>query len=304
MAEIRLEDLTGFAVDLGGTKIAAAAIIRGEVMDVVTRRTEGDAGPSHLVAELASITREIGFETGQTMGVAVAGRLDSQGMWSAVNTSILKNLSDLPLAQALQDSLGSGVVALNDTQAAAIGEHRYGAGQKVGAMAYLTVSTGISAGLVLNGVPLRSPNGLLGHVGFMTSKSGTRACGSGRRATFESIASGRAMEARASETGHGTVTSESIFECARAGVDWADGLIDSSSAAIAELCANLTAGLGIERVVLGGGVGLAEGYLARVKQHLLAEPELFRPDIIPADLGKNSALFGALSVAVERKGAS
>lgn len=299
-----LEDLSGFAVDLGGTKVAAATIKNGQVVEVLMRRTNGVAGPLHLVSELVEISRQIGFKAGDPIGVAVAGRLDAQGLWSAVNASILKGLSDVPLARRLQDSLGSGVASLNDTRAAVIGEYHYGAGQGCSALAYLTVSTGISAGLMLNGVPLASPNGLLGHVGFMTSKRGRRKCGSGRYGTFESIASGRALEARAAELGHGQVEAVNIFESAAADVEWAQELLEDSAAAIAELCANLATGLGIERVVLGGGVGLAPGYLGLVNKYLLDEPDVFRPQIVPAGLEKNSALLGALSVAVDRKASS
>ncbi|MDE9451909.1 ROK family protein [Aliiroseovarius sp. Z3] len=301
MSTHSIDELTGFAVDLGGTKIAAAAIENGTVTDVLVRRTDGNAGPLKLVSELADISRQIGFKDGDPIGVAVAGRLDAKGLWSAVNKSILTDLDEQPLAEKLGQHLGSGVVALNDTQAAAIGEYRYGAAKCTGAAAYLTVSTGISAGVVLNGVPLQSPNGLLGHVGFMTSRHGTRRCGSGRTGTFESIASGRAIEAKATELGFGSITSERIFECAASREEWAQQLIEESSAAIAELCANLAASMGIERVVLGGGVGLAPGYLELVKTHLLDEPALFRPEIVHSGLGKHSALFGALSVAIDRK---
>lgn len=295
-----LKDLSGFAVDLGGTKVAVAAVHNGAVTQVVVGRTKGSAGPQQLVSEMAQILDDIGFVTGQPVGVAVAGRLDSRGQWSAVNPKILQGLSNFPLAQNLGEHLGAGAAALNDTKAAAIGEYRYGAGQGSEAMAYLTVSTGISAGLVLNGVALDSPNGLLGHVGFMTSKQGAQPCGSGRVGTFESIASGRAIALRAAQGGHGTPDAVGVFESAAAGATWAQELIDDSSATIADLCANLAAGLGIECVVLGGGVGLADGYIDRIKSHLSQEPELFQPRIVPAGLGKNSALFGALSVAVER----
>lgn len=304
MPSPNLEDLSGFAVDLGGTKVAAAAVENGQVVEVLVRRTNGEAGPQQLVSELVEISRQIGFKAGEPIGVAVAGRLDAQGLWSAVNTSILKGLSGLPLAKRLHDSLGSGVVSLNDTRAAAIGEYHYGAGQGCAAFAYLTVSTGISVGLMLNGMPLESPNGLLGHVGFMTSKRGIRKCGSGRYGTFESIASGRAIEAHAAELGHGQVDAVSVFKSAAAGAEWAQDLVEESAEAIAELCADLAAGLGIERVVLGGGVGLAPCYLDLVKKYLLDEPVLFRPQVVAAGLEKNSALFGALSVAIDRKATS
>lgn len=287
-------------MDLGGTKIAAAAIENGKLTNVIVRCTDGHAGPMQLVCDLADIARQIGFKDGDPIGVAVAGRLDCAGLWSAVNKSILADLNEQPLAARLGHYLGSGVVALNDTQAAAIGEYRFGAARHSGAAAYLTVSTGVSAGIVLDGVPLQSPNGLLGHIGFMTSRHGTRSCGSGRTGTFESIASGRAIEAKAAELGFANLTCEHIFDRAASGEKWARTLIDQSGAAIAELCASLVAGWGIERVILGGGIGLAPGYLDLVQTHLRQEPELFRPEIVRSSLGKHSALFGAVSVAIER----
>ena len=233
----------------------------------------------------------------------MAGLLDERGRWSAVNKSILKNLNDMPLTERLRARFGMRCSVLNDTRAAAYGEHRFGAGRSSSSMAYLTVSTGISAGFVIDHQLLRSPNGLLGHVGFMTSMKGSNACGSGRFGTFESIASGRSIEARAQALGHRGLDSRQIFQKADEGVHWAADLVDDACAAVAELCANLSASLGIELVVLGGGVGLSEGYLNRVANHLNAEPERFKPKLVSAGLGKNSGLLGALATAMERSGA-
>ncbi len=298
MVTCRLADLDGYAVDLGGTKLAAVSIVGGEVQDVLVRKTRSEDGPDVLVRDLAHISRAIGYTPGAPIGVAVAGKLDDHGLWSSVNHAILKDLDKLPLVKFLSDVLGAGVVALNDTQAAAIGEYRYGAGQGVPSLAYLTVSTGISAGFMLNGQPLHSANGMLGHVGAMVSRKGGRHCGCGRVGTYESIASGRAIEAMAAEIGHGDLSCGAVFEIARAGESWAQKLFEDACAAIAELCANLAAVLGVERIVLGGGVGMAEGFLAGVRRYLLEEPAQFRPDVVPAGLGKHSAMFGALSAAV------
>ncbi len=86
-----------------------------------------------------------------------------------------------------------------------------------------------------------------------------------------------------------------VFEHWRAGDDWAAEIIDISAAAVAEMCANLAATLGIDRVVLGGGIGLAEGYAEQIRHHLNAEPSLFRPDIVLALLGQDGVLLGALA---------
>lgn len=298
MVMCTLADLNGYAVDLGGTKLAAVSIVAGKVQDVLVRKTRSADGPDALVRDLAHISRDIGYTAGAPIGVAVAGKLDEHGLWSSVNHTILKDLNKLPLVDCLSNAMGPGVVALNDTQAAAIGEYRFGAGQGVASLAYLTVSTGISAGFMLNGQPLQSPNGMLGHVGAMVSRTGDRNCGCGRVGTYESIASGRAIEAMAAEQGYPGFACHQVFAAAAAGELWAQALMDNTCAAIAELCANLAAVLGVERVVLGGGVGLANDFLSGVRRHLSREPEQFQPQIVPAGLGKHSAMYGALSAAV------
>ena len=60
------------------------------------------------------------------------------------------------------------------------------------------------------------------------------------------------------------------------------------------MCADLTAILGIDRVVLGGGIGLVEGYAERVRLHLDSEPHIFRPKLVAAELGQDGVLLGAL----------
>ncbi|SFD35696.1 ROK family protein, partial [Tropicimonas isoalkanivorans] len=66
------------------------------------------------------------------------------------------------------------------------------------------------------------------------------------------------------------------------------------AASIARLCADLTAIFGLDRIAVGGSVGLADGYLPRVAGYLGKEPELFRVPLVPARLGQDSALLGAL----------
>ncbi|MBE1290855.1 MAG: ROK family protein [Rhodobacteraceae bacterium] len=299
-----LAELDGYAVDLGGTKLAAVSFERGEIQNILVRPTRSADGPATLVRDLAQISKDIGYKPGASIGVAVAGKLDAQGLWSSVNHAILKNLSKLPLSECLSEVLGAGVVALNDTQAAAIGEYRFGAGKGASSLAYLTVSTGVSAGFVLNGHALRSANGMLGHVGAMTSTKGSGSCGCGRVGTYESIASGRAMEAIARSLGHGELDCHQIFAARSAGEVWAQQIVEDACASIAELCANLTAILGVERVVLGGGVGLADGFLDTVKRHLSAEPAQFQPEIVSPLLGKHSAMYGVLSSAMANGAAS
>lgn len=287
-----MEPLSGFAVDLGGTKIAAARIERGQIVARATVPTDGRADATAQVQTIARLVREVGYFQGAPLGVAVAGRVDAAGHWHAVNRSTLSRIGGVPLAAMITDALGP-CRCLNDAAAAALAEAHLGAGRNLRNFAFVTVSTGIGAGLVLGGRLLDSTSGLAGHVGFSTTRHGTRRCGSGRIGTFESIASGRAM---AQAAGNG-MDARAICAAARDGQAWADEIVARSAAAVATLLADLTAILGLDGAAIGGSIGLSEGYVDRVATALQAEPVLFQIAVSRARLEAGAPLMGALLAA-------
>jgi N-acylmannosamine kinase len=290
--------LDGFAVDLGGTKIAAARIAGGQLVARHQVATDPDAALHGQIAAMAALLADLGHRPGVPLGVAVTGRLSRDGRWHAVNQGTLGAIAGAPLGTTLQAAFGAAR-AVNDAAAAAWAEARFGAGQGAENFLYLTASTGVGGGIVLGGRLLESANGLAGHVGFMGSRLGRGLCGSGRAATVEGIAAGRALAAAAAEAGHPGLDARGVFAASAAGEGWAEPLIERSAAALAGLIGDLTAALGLDRVALGGSIGLAPGYIGRVAGHLAAEPALFRPALVTADLGQDSALLGALALAVQ-----
>ncbi|MFV0358549.1 ROK family protein [Tropicimonas sp.] len=276
----------GFAVDLGGTKTALARIAAGRIEARLQFPTDRLAGISEQIDILARHLGQMGFRRDDRLGVAVSGRVDAAGNWYAVNSETLPQIGGEPLLGILRTSFGRNVSLMNDAAAAALAEATLGAGAGAGHFAYLTVSTGVGGGVVLDGRLLNSRNGLAGHVGFLSSPHGDACCGSGRTGTVESIASGRAI-ARLAGTGDSreAFASRSVRALAA---------IDRSAMAIARLCADLNAIFGLDRIAVGGSVGLAAGYLPRVSAHLDREPSLFRVPLVPATLGQNSALLGAI----------
>lgn len=292
--------LTGYAVDLGGTKTAVARFEAGRMVARVQRPTDPSAPPERQVAAMAALLDATGWQGGAPLGVAVAGRVGRDGRWWAVNRGTLAAIDGVDLAALLHQRLGRGV-PVNDAAAAALGEARFGAGAGADRLAYLTVSTGVGGGLVLDGVLQASADGLAGHLGFASSPLGAAACGSGRRATVESVAGGRAIAQAADIAGHPGHDARAVFAAAEGGADWAGRIVARSAEAIARLAADMRAVLAIERVVIGGSIGLAPGYAARVAACLAQEPDLFRPALRLASLGHDSALFGALSLACERE---
>lgn len=298
---MRRAALSGFAVDLGGTKTAAARIEGGQIIARLQTPTQGSAAPEAHLDAMTDLLQQLGWEPGQALAVAVAGRIGTDGLWSAVNTGTLAQVTAFDLVGALSDRFGRGF-AVNDAAAATWAEAHLGAGRGVDRLAYITVSTGVGGGLLCGGHLVQSPDGLAGHLGFMSARpiAGTDdlLCESGRITTVESQASGRAIAHLAKAVGHPGCDARFVLDSARQGSVWAERIVDHSAATIARMAGDLRAAFGIETVILGGGVGLAAGYDQRVAMHLANQPVLFRPDLRLAELGADSALYGALGLSL------
>lgn len=282
---------SGVAVDLGGTKLAAARVTSGQVGEVLKVRTDGAGDAEHQITAICNLLQELELQPDERVGVALSGRVSRGGVWHAVNTGTLSGFTSVPIKEILSERLGRDVNVENDATAGAIGEYIVGSGRGVGSFGFITVSTGVGGGVVLNGRPLVSDNGLAGHIGFTTSRLANAVCGSGRLGTVESVAGGRAIAALA---GRADFDAKAVFDAHLAGQDWASQLIVTSANAIAELSANLAAIFGVERVAIGGSIGLASGYLDLVRAGLSNEPDLFRTEVVPTMLGSNSAFVGIL----------
>ncbi|NRB16367.1 MAG: ROK family protein [Rhodobacteraceae bacterium] len=285
---------SGVAVDFGGTKIAAARLEHGRIIESERMQTDGDASVAEQIAAIGDLLAGLQLRADEAVGVALSGRVSRDGDWFAVNTDTLSQVVSVPLQEILSDQLGRRVTVQNDAIAAALGEYAFGAGRGSRNMAFVTVSTGVGGGIILNGRPLISDSGLAGHMGFTTTRVSSGTCGSGRRQTVESVASGRAIAAQAAALGHPGLDARAVFEAHLAGAGWASTLIEQSASVVAELSANLKSLLDLERIVLGGSIGTAQGYIDLVRQALSCEPRLFQPEIVPVELGANSALLGVL----------
>jgi len=289
-----VSNVTGIAVDLGGTKIAAARFVDGDVVDSNQIATDGAAGAESQINTIIQLLHNMQLSASDKVGIAVSGRVDRLGQWHAVNTDTLAGIQKIPLKKILEQRLNHPVTVMNDAVAGALGEATFGAGKGIPAFAYVTVSTGVGGICVLDGTPVVSDNGLAGNIGFMTSRNASDRCGSGRVGTVESIASGRAMEKLARSISNDGYSAKDILELHRSGHSWATQIVEGSAKSIAELGTNLAAAVGISLVVLDGGVGLSKDYDKLVRAFVNEEPELFRVDVVTAELESQSVLVGAL----------
>lgn len=279
----RRRDETVLALDVGGTKLAAALVRNGRIIERTQRPTPPLPGSE---AWFAAVVDLVGGWRGRFthVGAAVTGVV-ADGVWSALNPAVLAIPENTPIRDRLTELLGCPAVAVNDAQAAAWGEYRYGAGQGRD-MVFVTVSTGIGGGAIVDGRLLTGARGLAGSLGQIALGG----------ASLEAQASGSALAAAAARTGHASDT-RALFAAAEAGETWAAAIIDAGAAAFAAGLVDLQRLLDPEVVVLGGGIGLLPLYQSRVHAALADAPARLRPQIVPAALGADAGLIGIADLA-------
>lgn len=276
------------AIDLGGTKLLLALVLAGKVVERIEVPTDRSTGPQDWVAQMAGLAAA--WQGRFTCaGITVTG-LVKDGFWQALNPETLAIPGRFPLLAKAEAALGVPVTQCNDAQAAAWGEHVHGAGQG-GDIVFLTVSTGIGGGVVSAGRLLQGRSGLAGHFGQLLPLP------EGPGARFEDGASGRwiAMEG----VRHGLPDAQAVF--ASAGEDRAGQIIQTSANRVARLCHNLQLMFDPERVVIGGGVGLAPGYIDRLVAGVAHLEPLVRPTLVPAALGKDAGVIGVADLSTRNQ---
>ncbi len=271
------------AIDLGGTKLAAALVDGPQILDRREIPTDRRAGAAAWIASIIRLVE--GWHGFRTAGAAVTG-LVSDGLWRALNPETLPVPDDFPLVAMLREGLGVPVIARNDAQAAAWGEYRCGG--LAGDMVFVTVSTGIGGGIVAGGRLLDGRTGLAGHIGItpVATPQGVR--------LLEELASGRAL-GRLSRAEGGA---PAVAAAAQRGEARAAALMDDVVAPLALALRRLQLELDPERIVIGGGLGLAPGYIDRLRRHLEPVPALLRPRVCAAALGADAGLIGIADLAI------
>lgn len=271
------------AIDLGGTKMLAALVRDRQVLETHKMATPRNGDPAEWLRGLfdAIDTWKGRYDK---VGVAVTGIVD-EGHWSALNRNTLDIPDRFPLTDTVAALCGSPVHAANDAQAAAWGEFRFGAGRRED-MVFLTVSTGIGGGIVVNG---RLLGGLAGHFGqFRQDESASH--------TLEDRVSGHWIAREASSHQPGA-TAREVFAATNAGQAWAQRIIEASARQTALLCRNVQLALDPKRIVIGGSIGLAPGYLPAVQAALGELPPRLKPSIHAAELGENAGVVGIADLA-------
>ena len=190
-------------VDLGATKIfSLAALPDGREAGSDRRPTLAQQGPQAVLGRVVDSVQAALAAAGATkadlaaVGVVSPGPVD-QKRGVVRNPPNLPGWEVVPVAQILKGALGVRVILENDADAAALGEHTFGAGRDFRNMIFITVSSGIGGGIIVDGRIYRGATGAAGEVGHMVLVENGPTCGCGQRGCLEALASGTAIAARA-----------------------------------------------------------------------------------------------------------
>ncbi|CFR17120.1 N-acetylmannosamine kinase [Yersinia kristensenii] len=283
------------ALDIGGTKIAAAVVTESGMLVGRQQMATPRGGAAQLAIALETLIAPyrhlVDFIAVASTGIISGGRL------TALNPANLGGLADFPLQDCIRSVADLPCVLLNDGQAAAWAEYQALSRDSdneisVNNMMFVTVSTGVGGGIVLNKKLLVGHHGLAGHVGHTLADPHGLLCGCGRRGCVESVASGTAIGAETLGWKQ-PVTAVKVFELAQQGNIQAENIINRSATAIAQMLADMKMALDLEIVILGGSVGLAVGYLERVIGAQKTLPEIYRVPVQAAHHQQDSGLLGA-----------
>ena len=286
-------------LDLGGTKIAAAVVEEGVI--VARRRVATpQTGLKAVVAALATTARTLLEDHPEVryVGVGSPGPLDlNNGV--VVFAPNIPGLQNAPLVMLLQSELGLKVTLENDANAAGYAEHRYGAARDLTSSVYITLSTGIGGGVFVGDTVVHGATGAAGEVGHMTLLPGGPLCGCGHHGCWEALASGRAVARDASFSYGEALTTQNVFERARAQEAKALAVVDQAAMFTGLGIANLLKLLDPDGFVLGGGMsGVGAFYLDRVRAAAERFAVGFAPvDIRAAELGTDAGVIGAAAIA-------
>lgn len=313
------------AVDLGGTHLRTAVCTsRGDILSRAKVETEAEKGAETIVRRMADLIErsiaDIPREQIAGVGVGAPGPLDPR-TGIVIETPNLIGFENYPLRDRIAEITQIPTIVENDANAAAVGEHHFGAGRGFAHLVYLTISTGIGGGIIVDNHLLWGSEGLAGEIGHMTVEPYGPRCNCGNIGCLEALASGPAIARRAREvvrSGRRTaildlapehnpeeITARIVTEAAERGDALARELLAGAGFYIGIGIVNLLHLLNPSRIIIGGGVSFAGDLLFEPIRQTVSEraPLVYRQgvDIVPAALGDDAGLVGMAAIVFSRE---
>ena len=303
------ESSTGLVVDVGGTKLMVAAVRRGAIAAKRSFPISQFTRPGEMMDVIAESGERLCHESELPVDsavVAIAGRLNRyEGtVIQAANLPFV----DYPIADELSDRLnGASVRIEHDAACGLIGETVHGAARGCTNVIYLTISTGISVGILVDGAVLEGAHGAAGELGHTPVASPGTACPCGSSGCLEAYASGRALADlghRVAADGtspalaavlaaHGEITAKDLLGAARQGDPVSVAIVDAAIGRLAPAVRVLLMTLDPQVLVIGGGV-MSDSYFAELVMSRCRLPGDEPTRVRQAQLGVTSVMHGAM----------
>ena len=284
------------AVDLGGTWLRVAPFDEaGEMGRTVRVPTPAANGPARVVEAICDLAAEAAPGRRPRLVIGVPGPVDpAKGVVHGAPN--LPGWKEVALRQLIQERLGWECRVEHDAGLAALGEHRRGAGRGSSNFAYVTVSTGIGAGLILGRRLYRGSQGTAGEFGHVVVEPDGPRCRCGNRGCLEAVASGTGIAERA-----GMASGAEVSRAAAKGDPAAQEVLDRAADHLGRALGGLLNLLNLDAVALGGGVFNAGSQFWERMVEAVAQGSFPGPRrharLAPAELKGDAGLLGAYELA-------
>ena len=304
-------------IDIGGTKTAMALEnLHGERIAAQVLATQAD--PFASIEQISTaIETMLGENDAEliSVGIACPSPLDiEKGL--VMSPSNLLEWNHFPIVRLFEERFKIPVILENDANAAALGEYFYGAGRGYTNIFYVTVSTGIGGGIILDGEIFNGVSSGAGEIGHSIVQPDGVQCNCGSRGCVETICAGVHIARRAKEKlasgvkslmneitpDINEVSAKTVVEAVRRDDELAVEIWDETCKFLAIGIANAITFLAPEAVVIGGGIAAATGEMlfTPLRQLIPKYVSMIPADkinILPAELGNESGVCGALELA-------
>lgn len=247
-----------FGIDIGGTKTAVGLYTREfQLVESVSFPTEPNLGAESLVRRIGNTARRLAIKNGfsgnaEFVGVACPGPLNLKtGRIIYIPTMGFKNV---PIKDMLSAEFSVPVYLENDANCAALAEARAGAGKNFENVVYVTVSTGVGGGIVINGKLYDGASGGACEIGHICVERDGKECACGKKGCLEKYASGTAIAEIASENLGTAIDAKTVFVRARGGDNICCAVIKQAADCLAFALGAVWQIADPDIVVLGGSV--------------------------------------------------
>jgi glucokinase len=299
-------------LDFGGTKLAAGVLelCSHRLLDARQIKTRAAAGAEAVYGDMIKLAESLqGVEKIEAVGVCYGGYARNNNVLLSIHT---RGWHDFPLRERLSAHFGVAQVQVaNDANAVALSEFRFGAGRGVHSMLFVTVSTGIGGGIIIDGRVHEGAEGISGEIGHVIVEPNGSQCSCGHRGCLEAIAAGPAIAAstrvyleshpeipsalRSAEA----ITAQTIARLAEDGDEVSVEQMRRAARYLGLAVGNAVNLLDVERVIIGGGVsrsGKVWWDEVRATVDSIVLPWHSHVDVLPSALGTHEGIWGAAAL--------